>query len=487
MKKIMFFPAYLLLPFFVLFIFFVMLFSFSLYTLNIESLNSLAANKTEIVGDYVISPIDINSSSDDGAIGIVPTDSDSFIYDAEEIAEDLNSITGVKALAVAGRNIHHLVVVNTEGSNIDSSLYNRVNYSRIEQNFSDNEIRYSSVHSLSPGDFSGNMLYGVDSGNLVSYFSGENSYEFYSLRNKRGIFLSEKIVRDLELDENDDSILLLVSEDQGSTFNGKTIEIPIAGFFRIPEKECKVSENDWRDSLDYFPDTKLIFIDMEYYSELFSTTVYTEYRYDYASVSMDISDIIAEIRTLPSFSVIPCEYQNIWVRSRDMNSFKQTVLKYNSNLVINDTFSASISVARVPEIVATISRYGIVLCTLSSIILICGGYFLLGRILNHQHEAVSLLYSQGCRRSTIFTSLFLPLIIALFVLYCFTIPSFLSVMSTRYNDYLHVSPSRIIVSSLPLIIIDFILFIISSSIAVWLFIKKNTIEKLDLKGGGNER
>lgn len=60
-------------------------------------------------------------------------------------------------------------------------------------------------------------------------------------------------------------------------------------------------------------------------------------------------------------------------------------------------------------------------------------------------------------------------------------------MSTRYNDFLHVSPSRIIVSSLPLIIIDFILFIISSSIAVWLFIKKNTIEKLDLKGGGNER
>ncbi len=449
--------------------------------LHIKSSNSLVLNKNEIVGDYVISPIDITSSHSDGSLGLVPSSSNSFIFDADEIVDELNTIDGVKAMAVASRNIHHLIIANTSKSSIDSSKYNRVNYNKIEQYFDDSGIEYSSVHSLSSGDFSGNMLYGINSNCLVQYFEEANSYEFYNLTNKKGVFLSEKIANDLKIDQDDDSVLLLVSENRGSSFIGNVIDVPIAGFFRIPQKDYSFSENDWKDSLDYIPETKLIFIDMEFYRELFSATIYTEYSYDQTSESTDISKIIADIRVLPSFSVIPADYQNIWVRSKDINRFKTTLLRHNKSLAIADTFSASISVSRIPEIVKTISIYGIILCVLSSIILVCGGFFLLGRILNYQNEVVSLLYIQGCKRNRIFYSLYIPFTIPLLLIYCITIFCSFSVISKEYTGYLHVALRQVILSSLYFIILEFVFFIISSSLATWLFIKKNTVEKMDLE------
>lgn len=480
-KRMLLFPKYLLLFFYILFVSFVILFSFSLYMLHIKSSNSLVLNKTEIVGDYVISPIDIESSHDDGSVGLVPSSSNSFIFDAEKIVKDLNAINGVKAIAVASKNIKHLIAVNAKKEDIDDSLYNRVNYNKIEQYFDDSEIKYSSVHSLSPGDFSGNVLYGVNSDSLASYFEGEKSYEFYNLTNRKGIFLSEKVAQDLELNERDESVLLFVSENRGSTFLGSVIDVPIAGFFRIPQKDYSFSESDWKDPLSYIPETKLIFIDIEFYRELFSATIYTEYSYDQASESTDISKIIADIRTLPSFSVIPADYQNIWVRSKDINRFKATLLKHNKNLAIDDTFSASISVSRIPEIVKTISTYGIILCALSSIMLVCGGFFLLARILNYQNEVVSLLYNQGCKRNRIFCSLYIPFTVPALIIYCVTIFCSLSAMSKEYTGYLHVAPKQVILSSLYFIILEFVLFIISSSFATWLFIKENTVEKMDLE------
>lgn len=478
------FPKIVVLFFFVLLCLLFYAFGATCYICSIASQNEEFLIARDIVGDWVISPNDTLGRFFDGAVGRTPrSGGENFsIENAEEIVSDLNELKSVKALSLAAVETQYTLIVKGRFKTVDEKWLQGRSFQAVDNRMGYDGETYTTLTSFQTGDYYYDHIYGVDSGDLVSFFEGEGSYEFFGLTGQRGAFLSETIKEKLGLTDEDEYVTLAVSLSGRSAFasDGRVIEVPVAGYFRVPEaKKTENRRNDWIRRLSYDSNTAFIFLDYAYYSRLFTVS---------KSVLPEIDDkegIYEAARALFSKQKkqsLPVAYQNIWIRGGDEKTINSILAAYGENVLLESSTAASIEVERLVSAIESSTLVGRALFILMTAIILFFGRTVVTRVLDYVEKTVYLLYSSGCSRIRIGSRL---------ALY-FTVPSALlavmsfysGIVSFSYNldGFIYVYPERAaLYSAIPAASVLFV-FLLLALYSIHSFVRKNTV--LEIRNGG---
>lgn len=478
------FPIIVVLFFFVLLHLLFYAFGAACYICSIESQNEEFLTAHDIIGDWVISPVDSLGRFFDGALGRTPrSGGENFsIENAGEIVSGLNEIKSVKALAVAAVETQYTLIVKGQFKTVDEKWLQGRSFQAVENRMRYDGETYMTLTSFQSGDYYYDHIYGVDSESLISFFEGEGSYEFFALTGREGAFLSEAIKDSLGLTDEDEYITLAVSLSARSAFasDGRVIEVPVAGYFRVPDaKKTERETDDWVKRLSYDSNTSFIFLDYEYYSQLFTVS---------KSVLPDIDDkegIYEAARALFATQMkqsLPVGYQNIWIRGGDEKAINALLAEYGENVLLESSVAASIEVERLLSQIESSTVVGRALFTLMTVIILFFGRTVVTRVLDYGEKTVYLLYSSGCSRVRLGSRLALYFILPSALL---AVSSFYAGMvSFSYNldGFIYVDPERAArysASPAVCVLTVFLLFVLYS---IHSFVRKNTVD--EIRNGG---
>ena len=359
------------------------------------------------IGDYVISPSDIIGRNGGEPYGIVPVSTNYFIENAEEICKELNSMGGVSSLPVACVESYFTYVVKGELKTKDSWFLNKTTNNiglRLRNDGSD----YFLISSSNSSPYYNDAIYGVDSGLLLDFYK-EEGFEFYGLTGEKGVYLSEAIKNSLEINETDKEVTLLVSCRGRNAFDGGVLSVPIAGFFRAPEKDYKTEIREG-ERIERFrsDDPVFMFLDIEYFTSIFS--IYKESfppneEYD------DLFSSIAAKKGRVKTEIVPVSYQNIWIRGGNEKALKNVIAKTGQPLSVDSTFKLFLSLDRFYSFMTTLEIVGRCLFVLLGIVILFMGWSVVKRLLDYEDKTTLLLYASGSSKKSIVLRLYLPIII----------------------------------------------------------------------------
>ena len=406
--KIFHFPKH------IFFLFFVLVFTafFSLgvagYFWSIKTENVYYLEGKSIIGDYVVSPSDTIGRNGGDPYGIVPVRSSTYIENAEGICNDLNSLSGVKSLAVACVDSYFTFVVkgNLKTKN---AWFNGKSVNNISSRLQSDGSTYISLRNTQATPFNNDSVYGVDSDALLDYYKDNEGFEFYGLTGKKGVFLSESIKNDLGIDETDEEVTLLVSYRGRSAFDGGIISVPIAGFFRAQEKtyekEIREGESISRLRAD---DPAFMFLDMEYFTSVYKTlqTIFPE--------SEEYDDLLSSLKAKKGMvltTMLPVSYQNIWIKGGSEDSLVDVINKTGQPLSVESTFKISLSLDRFYSFMNSIHTEARYLFLLVFVAIGFMGCSVVRRILDYEEKTTLLMYASGSRKKSIVLGLYLPVAI----------------------------------------------------------------------------
>ncbi len=472
------FPKHVLLLFLVLLA--VVFFSFGAasYIVSIETQNEEAVVAREIVGDWVVSPVDTSGQYGVGGLGKTPSYAlnNLSIGDAEAIIGELDGLDGVKTLGVAGiETVYTLVFGGTPGD-MKASWFKGRSYTAIDNRMQYDGRRYSALQAFAPGDYYYDQIYGIDSDRLLSYYEGEGSYEFYGLTGRKGAFISEPLKKAMGLDGSEEYVTIAVSMSDRTSFArdaADAVEVPIAGYFRIPDKYAgRPVADDWIRRLSYDQGSEFLFLDMEYYSRLFTTTVVESADIEGRSGIYDVS--LALFRRRKS-SVTGVSYQNIWIRGGSESDINTILRKYGGTVALEDSVTASIEADRTLSKLKSCTFVGRFLFILTAAVVIFFARTVLGRILDYEEKTVLLLFSAGESRSRIVSRLSLLMMIPSIMVALLSFYAGIVKFGSNFTGYFSVSPVNVLKhTALPCGIV-MLLFLIVAEMSIERFVRRNTV------------
>lgn len=476
--KIFHFPIHILLLFLVLLAVVSFSFGAASYVVSIETQNEEAVVARQIVGDWVVSPVDTSGQYGGGVLGKTPSYAlnNISIGDAEAIIEELNGLDGVKTLGVAGiETVYTLVFGGTLGD-MKASWFKGRSYTAIDNRMQYDGRSYSTLQAFAPGDYYYDQIYGIDSDKLIAYYEGEGSYEFYGLTGRKGAFISEPLRKAMGLDGSEEYVTIAVCINDKSSFArdaADAVEVPIAGYFRIPAKyRGRPVANDWISRLSYDQGSEFLFLDMEYYSRLFTTTVTEGADIEGRSGIYDVA--LALFRRRKS-SVTGISYQNIWVRGGSESDINTILRKFGGTVALEDSITASIEADRTLSKLKSCTFVGRFLFILTAAVMLFFARTVLGRMLDYEEKTVLLLFSAGeSRRSIVFRLsliLIIPSIMAALLSFYVGIVKF----GSNFSGYFSVSTANVLqYMALPCSIVMF-LFLVVAEMSIDNFVRRNTV------------
>jgi hypothetical protein len=478
------FPRIVVFFFFVLLMFLFYLLGAACYICSIASQNEEAVIAGEIVGDWVISPVDSVGQYFDGAVGRTPRSGcENFsIENASNITADLNETDGVKALAVAAVQTKYTLIVKGTLKTVDEKWLQRRSFKAIENRMEYDGQSYMTLSSFQPGDYYYDQIYGIDSEDLVSFFEDEGSYEFFGLTGRKGAFLSETIKEGLGLSDEDEYITLAVSITDQSSFDldGRVVVVPIAGYFRVPDaKKTESKTNDWITRLSYDGNTSFVFLDYEYYSRIFTVS---------KSVLPEIDDkegiyeVALALFRQQKKQTLPVGYQNIWIRGGDEETIDSVLSEYGENVALESSVAASIEVDRVVSQIASSTKVGWGLFILMTLIILFFGRTVVARVLDYEERTVLLLYASGVCRGRLVLRLLCYFIIPSFFLAALSFYAGIEGFSSNFTGYFFVDSIRVVSYMIIPAACVLAAFLLTVFYSVHSFVRKNTV--LEIRNGG---
>lgn len=180
------FPKIVVLFFFVLLCLLFYAFGATCYICSIASQNEEFLIARDIVGDWVISPNDTLGRFFDGAVGRTPrSGGENFsIENAEEIVSDLNELKSVKALSLAAVETQYTLIVKGRFKTVDEKWLQGRSFQAVDNRMGYDGETYTTLTSFQTGDYYYDHIYGVDSGDLVSFFEGRAAMSSSALQGR---------------------------------------------------------------------------------------------------------------------------------------------------------------------------------------------------------------------------------------------------------------------------------------------------------------
>lgn len=401
------FPKHIFLLFFVLV--FTAFFSLGVagYIWSMKTENVYYLEDKSIIGDYVVSPSDTIGRNGGEPFGIVPIRSNYYIENAEEISQELNSISGVKSLPVACVDSYFTFVIKGELKTKESWFVNK-SVNNIGLKLQSDGVTYLSLRNTVATPYYDDSIYGVNSSILLDFYKEKEGFEFFGLTGNNGVFLSEAMKDALEIEETDKEVTLVVSYLGRTAFQGGIISVPIAGFFRAQEKPYEKEANGENIKRLRASNPVFMFLDMDYYSTLYKTNkmIFPQNEeYD------DLLSSLSAKKGRGKTSIVPISYQNIWIRGENEDALNNVIAKTGQPLSLTSTFRLSLSLDRHYSFMTTLENVGKYSFLLMAIVIWFMAWSVVKRLLDYEEKSTLLMYASGSQKKSIILRLYLPIII----------------------------------------------------------------------------
>lgn len=384
-----------------LFLFLIAWFIVSAFLSFSVSLSNSAAKEyyNEIYGDYVVSPVVPAVRRNQNVIGIAPErlseSAVGIIDNANAIISDLNGISGIKAMGAQALPFYENVLFINAPS-IPRYWYYNSTFETIEKKLKKDNLPYWMISERFYGDVLESLIYAVNGEDLVNFYDGENSYEFYGMTGEKGVYIPDNLKESLQLTDDSKSILVLASQSQTNTQN--PLSIPIAGYFHVPDKEVPDSTSASYPS--YRKNVIFIFLDMEYYRQLFNGSLYS------IPDNFDSLTIEEALKSRNSVSKRgEQDFGNIWIRSSNKEPIKQALNNSVDELAIQTSYEASV-IPKNQQFESNFLYISLIASILMTLIVFGLSWTLPRRLIDYDDETINLLYLLGEKKSSIFMRLF---------------------------------------------------------------------------------
>ena len=356
----------------------------------------------EAYGDYVISVQADGFNYDSYNLGLSPNSESGFalsvIKDSSLIINEINSRGNAKALGVASTLSIRTAIVNA--TDIPVFWYRNKTPQDAARRFRVEKAPAFVVDSQDASD----IVIGVESEAMLHFYEDGNIYKFHDLKNINGAYISDTLAKTLELDEESEYLSILTTES--SVFLDAPIELPIAGYFTVlaNSEDAFVSNNRMISAQN----AEFLFLDMEYYNQLYPYSGNISYPEDFDSMNME--DILFNILKSKEQTADSIQYSNIWVKDIDFDSLNNIVAKSGQALGIDSSFD-SFGFARVRYYFYVIPIVHWIAFAVLSIVLSMLIRASTLRVVEYNELQIKVLYALGTKRRRIFKDLFIQLIL----------------------------------------------------------------------------
>lgn len=346
-------------------------------------------------GDYVLSNRVVGAADDSDFLGTCPSrfssTSKAMINDSNMIIKELNELSGTRALGVSAGINRFIALANAES--IPRYWYFNSTWEEAMKKFQNKDISVC----LSTQTRVESRIYGINSDDLIPFYKNANGFEFYDLTGEKGIYLPDKVKSQLNLTKDTKSILLFYGND--NKIKNPYISVPIAGFYSVPEKEYREVLDEY--SLSYNKNEIVVFLDMDYYYEIFPTVRFP-YPKDFASFSLEetLSFLVNGGETQEKR-----EYENIWIRTDNLEGVQRVLRRYGGNLSLNSSFEALLPASFVKYTSTSILLSSIAFVVIAIAVLMLT-WTVVRRVTDYEEKAIKTIYLLGTRRGLIVKELF---------------------------------------------------------------------------------
>lgn len=357
----------------------------------------------EAYGDYVISVQADGFNYDNVNLGLSPHTESRFalsvIKDSASIINEINRTGDAKALGIASALSVRTAVVNA--IDIPVFWYRNKTPQDVARRFKAEKVTAFVVDNQEAPD----IVIGVDSEAMLRFYEDSNLYKFHDLKNIKGAYISDTLAETLKLEDESEYISILTTES--SIFLDAPIGLPIAGYFTVLSN----GEDEFSSTNRMIggQNAEFLFLDMEYYNQLYPYSGNIAYPEGFNSISME--DTLFNILKSTEQTSDSIQYSNIWVKDIDFNSLNNIVSNSSGQALGIDSSFDSFGFSRVRYyFYATTVAHWTAYAVLSIVLAMLLRAATL-RVVEYNELQIQVLYSLGTKRNKIFKDLFIQLVL----------------------------------------------------------------------------
>lgn len=375
----------------------------SMYGVTVKIASRRYVYSKEAYGDHVISVQADGFNYDSDNLGLAPNAESGFslsvIKDSASIINEINNIDNAKALGVASTLSMRIAIVNA--IDIPVFWYRNKTPEDAARRFKAEKAPYFVANSQDAAD----IVIGIDSEAMLKFYEDSKLYEFHDLKNIKGAYISDTLAHSLGLDDESEYISVLTTES--ALFSDAPLTLPIAGYFTVLSNDESVFTSSKR--MLGSQNAEFLFLDMEYYNQLYPYSKNIVYPEGYDSMNME--DILSNILKSQEQASNSIQYSNIWVKDIDYDSLNKIVSNSSQALGIDSSFD-SFGFSRVRYYFNIIPIVHWVAYAVLSIVLSMLLRAATLRVVEYNELQIKALYALGAKRGRIFKDLFIKLVLS---------------------------------------------------------------------------